>query len=307
MNRIGKMFLLRTAVSKNRFSNLINLYKKNGHLRCPNGFVLSFDSNNERDIKRVFEFSITYGVKFSDDQGSWNYKRGIITTPQGIKFKINMFNPIIFAETFLSDIHFTDFNLDNRTIVQAGGFIGDTALYYAYRGANVYSFEPEINLFNLALENIKLNPELSKRIVMKNYAIANDKTIEFPLDPDGSGGSSVYSLNGKKTISVRSVSIETILKEFSISDPYLLDLDIKGKEFDVINDQSISKFKRIRIEYSTLIDGKKVGERQLLIEKLKEYGFNRFRIYKGWDGETDVLSWEGVPDLMDWGVIEATK
>jgi len=294
------LIILRTIYEpRNRFTNAFNLIlKKNGHLKCPNGFVFNFDSNNAKDIKNIFGFCIFYGVKFSDLQGLWNYSDGIITIPQGIKFKIDMFDPLIFSETFLSDVHFSDFNLGNKIVVQAGGFIGDTALYYAYRGANVYSFEPDINSFNLALENIKLNPELSKRIVMKNYAIGNDETIEFPINPKGSGGSSAYSLNGKKTINVKSVSIKTILEEFSINDPYLLDLDIKGKEFEIINDESISKFKMIRIEYSTSIDDKKIGERQQLIEKLKEYGFNRFRIFK---------HNEGIYDLMDHGTIEATK
>jgi tRNA G37 N-methylase Trm5 len=41
-------------------------------------------------------------------------------------------------------------------VVQAGGFIGDTALYYASRGSKIYSFELDINSCNLALENIKL-------------------------------------------------------------------------------------------------------------------------------------------------------
>jgi FkbM family methyltransferase len=209
-----------------------------------------------------------------------------------------MFNPLVFSETFLSDIHFSDFNLENEIVIQAGGFIGDTALYYANRGAKVYSFEPDINSFNLALENIKLNPEFSKRIVMKNYAIGNDETIEFPINPNGSGGSSAYDLNGKKTIKVKSASIKTILEEFSIDNPYLLDLDIKGKEFEIINDKSISKFKMIRIEYSTSIDGKKIGEREQLIEKLKEYGFNKIRIFKHNGGRYD---------LMDHGTIEAVK
>jgi len=298
MNKISRMTLLMTANSENGFRNVIDLYKKNGHLKCPNGFVFNFKSNTARDVKKLFEFSIVYGVKFSDEKGSWNYSDGIITIPQGIKFKIDMFNPLIFSETFLSDIHFSDFNLDNEIVIQAGGFIGDTALYYAYRGANVYSFEPDINSFNLALENIKLNPELSKKIVMKNYALGNDGVIEFPINPNGSGGSSAYSLDGKKTINIKSVSIRTILEEFSINDPYLLDLDIKGKEFDIINDKSISKFKMIRIEYSTSIDGKKIGERQQLIEKLKEYGFNRIRIFKHNEGRYD---------LLDHGTIEATK
>ena len=140
--------------------------------------------------------------------------------------------------------------------------------------------------------------DMSKNIIIKNYAIGKDEYIEFPVDLNVTGGSSAYSVMKNKTINTRSVSISSILEEFSIKDPFLLDLDIKGKEFDTINDQSISKFKMIRIEYSTSIDGKKIGERQQLIDKLKKYGFNRIRIFK---------HNEGVYDLMDIGTIEAIQ
>jgi len=105
-------------------------------------------------------------------------------------------------------------------------------------------------------------------------------------------------LAGKKTIRVRSVSIKTILEEFSIHDPFLLDLDIKGKEFEVINDEAISRFKMVRIEYTTSINGKKIGDRQELINKLKEYGFNKIRIFK---------HNENPFDLIDHGTIEAVR
>lgn len=274
----------------------MNLLKKNGSLICPDNFILKFNENNEKDVKKFYEFILRYGVKISNKKGFWHYKDGIIETPQGIKFYINKFNPLIFAETFLYGIHFSDFDLNNKIVIQAGGFIGDTALYYASRGAKVYSFEPEVNLYKLALENIKLNPDLSKNIVMKNYAIGKDEEIDFPLDPSGGGGSSAYYTNGKNTIKVQSKSITTILKEFRISNPYLLDLDIKGKEFDIINDKSIKKFKMIRIEYSTKIGNKRIGDRDELINKLKDYGFDKIRIFK---------HNEGVYDLMEHGTIEA--
>lgn len=290
--------LLRVIGKKNGLHNIISLYRKSGRLKCPNGYVLVFSPANAEDVKRLFAFCMKYGVNFSDEEGFWHYKSGIVTTPQGIRFNVDWFDPLIFAETFLYDVHFSDFHLENKTVIQAGGFIGDTALYYAYRGARVYSFEPDTNLFNLALQNIKLNPELSDKIIMKNYAIGKDEIIEFPLNPYGGGSSSAYSLAGKKTVSVRSVSIKTILKEFSIYDPFLLDLDIKGKEFEVVNDEAISRFKMVRIEYTTFIDGKKIGDRQELISKLKEYGFNRIRIFK---------HNEGAYDLTDHGTIEAVR
>ena len=287
-----------TIYGRNRIYNSINLVKKRGNLILPNNFRLSFNKENRKDIKNLFAFGLYCGVEFSEKGGYWHYSNNIITTPNNIRFNIKNFNPVIFSETFLSDSHFSDFDLNNKIVVQAGGFIGDTALYYASRGAIIYSFEPEINLYNQALENIKLNHELSKNIVMKNYAIGNDGEIDFPFDPNGIGGSSAYYLENKKTIKVKSVSIPSILEEFSIENPFLLDLDIKGKEFEVINDENIQKFEMIRIEYSTHIGNRLIGSRDDIIKRLREYGFNKIRIYK---------HNEGAYDLTIYGTIEAKK
>lgn len=292
------VLLLLTIKNRNRFKNIANLVKRNGSLICPNGFILKFNENNKKDVKNFYEFIIRYGVNISNKKGFWHYADGIVETPEGIKFYINRFNPLIFAETFLYDIHFSDFDLNNRIVIQAGGFTGDTALYYASRGAKVYSFEPDVNSYNLALENIKLNPNLSKNIVMKNYAIGKDEEIDFPIDLSGSGDSSAYYIEGRKTIKIQSKSISKVLEEFGITDPYILDLDIKGKEFDIINDESLKKFNIIRIEYTTKIGNKKIGERDKIIDKLKDYGFNKVRIFK---------HNEGSYDLMDHGTIEAKK
>ncbi|MEM3845962.1 MAG: hypothetical protein QXU98_09695 [Candidatus Parvarchaeota archaeon] len=74
--------------------------------------------------------------------------------------------------------------------------------------------------------------------------------------------------------------LETILKEFNINQPYLLDLDIKGKEFEVIEDKSISEFRKIRIEYSPYFLKGWQKTLRTLMDKLKEQGFGNFRIYK---------------------------
>ena len=133
---------------------------------------------------------------------------------------------------------------------------------------------------------------------MKNYAIGNDGEVDFPLDPNGSGGSSVYSAEGKKTMNVKSKSIHTILNEFNLNEPYLLDLDIKGKEFETINDASISKFKMVRIEYEPRMGEQYLGTREELLRKLSEYDFKKIRIFKH-NG--------GLYDLIDHGTIEAKK
>ena len=171
-------------------------------------------------------------------------------------------------------------------------------MYYAYRGAKVYSFEPNPESYNLALLNLKLNPKLNKNIVLKNFAIDKDQIVEFYINTESSGGSSIYDNNRKKAVKIRSVSINTILNEFKIRNPYLLDLDIKGSEFKIINENSLSKFKMVRIEYSTKIGNKTLGGRKEIIKRLKQLGFKNIRIYKHNYGSYD---------LIEHGTIEAKK
>ncbi len=290
----------------NRFANLpnllLNLNRKNGRFICRNGFILKFNNTNARYIRNLFYFSLFDGALFSNRKGYWNYNytNKILTTPQGIKFDIRSFDELIFAETFLHDIHFSDFNLNDKIVVQAGGFTGDTALYYAYRGAKVYSFEPDPNSYNLAILNLSLNnAKLRKRVIFRNLAIGKDAVVEFPINTEvNSGGSSIYKTDKNKTVKIRSASIKTILKEFKIKRPYLLDLDIKGSEFNVINEKVLSKFEIIRIEYSTKIGDKKLGTRDYIIKRLKQLGFKNMRIYKHNYGSYD---------LFEHGTIEATR
>ena len=173
------------------FTNLLNLNKKNGKLICRNGFILNFNETNYHNVKSLFYFSLLDGVVLSNKnkRNYWSYKNNIITTPQGIEFDIKSFDELIFAETFLHDIHFSDFDLRNKVVIQAGGFTGDTALYYAYRGAKVYSFEPNPESYNLALLNLRLNPKLNKNIVFKNFAIDKDRTVKFYINTESSGAS----------------------------------------------------------------------------------------------------------------------
>lgn len=294
------IIVLRIIMLDPNITNLLNLNKKKGRFICRNGFILKFNDTNVKHIRSLFYFSLLDGALFSNRKGYWNYKNNIITTPQGVKFNLSSFDELIFSETFLHDIHFSDFDLKGKIVVQAGGFTGDTALYYAYRGAKVYSFEPDLNSYNLAILNLKLNnAKLRKRIVFKNLAIGKDKIVEFPVNADvNSGGSSVYKTDKCRTVKIRSVSIKTILREFKIKNPYLLDLDIKGSEFDVINERALSKFKMIRIEYSTKIGKKKLGNRDYIIKRLKQLGFKSIRVYKHNYGSYD---------LFEHGTIEAKR
>lgn len=298
---IAFYILMKTDRGSVYVKNPTEAIKKSGVIKLSDGHHLAFNQNNKRDILQIVNFVVSNGIKFGNGTYQWKFdpkNGGIIETHQRIKFHIKGFDSNIFTETFLSQIHFVDFNLKEAPVVTAGAFIGDTPLFHSYYGAKVYAFEPDPYSFRLAEENLSLNPDLAKKIVLKNYAVGNDGEVEFPINESGSGGSSIYGADKvDKTAKVRSISISSILKEFDIKDPYLLDLDIKGAEFEIIKDASISKFKRVRIEYSPGFLNNKWQSLDSLIKTLHSYGFHNIRIYKHNVAKDDLLS-HGIIDAM---------
>jgi FkbM family methyltransferase len=50
------------------------------------------------------------------------------------------------------------YNVKNKIVVNVGAYTGDSAIYFALRGAKkVIAIEPRSNAFNEMLENIRLN------------------------------------------------------------------------------------------------------------------------------------------------------
>ena len=267
---------------KNYITNPIVLFRTEGIIKLKDGQSFPFNKHNKTDIINLVLFTLENGVMFGLSKHSWRYypSEGIVKTPDGIKISIKGFDSMIMSETFLNDIHFIDFDLSGKIIIDAGGFTGDTSLYYANKGAKVYSFEPDPNSYKIAKYNISLNQRLSNRITFKNYALGKDGMINFPINPYGSGGSSLYKYNTKNTNKIESLSLTSIIKKFKINNPYLLHLDVKGCEFYLIKDPSISKFKRIRIEYSSYLVNGKNKNPEYIIRSLEKHGFTKIRVYK---------------------------
>ena len=243
----------------------------------PKGLPTTMSEDELYGARGLLLFASKYGV---DVGRSWKFdeKERVVITPDGIRLSLRGFDPVIFAETFLYDTHFVDFDLKGRKVIHAGAYVGETALYYAKRGAQVYAFEPQRDCFEIAQRNLELNPGLASRIVLRNWALGDDGEIEFP-DTKCSGGVSYFD-DYKRRVRVRSVSVSTILREFGISKPDVLDIDIKGSEFQLIKDKAIREFDVVRIEYLTVVGNKKIGDVSYLLEKLREYGFTKIRVFK---------------------------
>lgn len=260
------------------------LLRRKGIIELTDGTGFPFDGENKETILGLALFAIDNGVRFGNGPGAWGFDShsGTIETPGGIRLLVDSLDSGIFAETFLQDVHFVEPDLKERVVVEGGAFVGDTALYYAAHGARVFSFEPDPRSYELARRNIALNDQLSSRVTLRNWAIGRDGVVDFPLDPSGSGASSLR-VTAKSYHRVRSVSIQTILREFGIERPFLLHLDIKGEEFTVIGDEAVGAFERARIEYSPFLVGGGEDPHETMAhlrQRLRSLGFQDLREFK---------------------------
>jgi hypothetical protein len=131
-------------------------------------------------------------------------------------------------------------------IVDIGANIGDTALYFCHYGMKVLGFEPDPNLYEWALENIRLNNAKEVNII-KGALGKEDKLNEVEIP--------IYSLT-------------TVIKKFGIPKDANLKIDCEGCEYDIIlnsSDETLRHFKRIQIEYHY--------GRKNLEERLRKAGF----------------------------------
>jgi FkbM family methyltransferase len=132
------------------------------------------------------------------------------------------------------DESYGSFDLTDKLVVDVGAFIGDTALYFADRGAKkVIAFEPADQPYKIALENVELN-NCRDRIELRKVAVgAINGTRTFMLDPLWIGASSTVYANGNSvSYNTDVVSLASIVEE--VGHIGLLKMDCEGAEHDII-------------------------------------------------------------------------
>jgi FkbM family methyltransferase len=283
----AKLFLWCARNIENRVETILFMerLRNTAKVRFRSGLIADCVAEDRSILEALLDLS-DEGVRLVESGGasgpydwkvSWQNKT--ITTPQGLVFQLQSLNASIFKETFLHDIHFVGYDLESKSVVDVGAFVGDTALYYANLGADVYAYEPNPINYKQMLANLTLNPSLAPRVKPVNKAVGRDGklTLYYPRKVSGVGTCDLACARSKEVSSeVESASLSTILKEESLDAPYLLKSDCKGCEQSLVRDEAISRFTHLKIEY-TLSKGHNVAE---LVNQLKSRGFAQFRVYK---------------------------
>lgn len=218
------------SVSSIKYSEFIDFFKEiNDDVEFLNiGGVKYINTYNQKFLKEhPFKYNICIGEYFTDDDWDMvNYK--------------------------------------NRTIIDIGGNVGDTALYFANKGGNVIAFEPVKHLYDLALENLSLNSSLKKNIKFFNKAVGGKRGV---INIHSNAFSDYADENMSYDVEV--ITVNDIIENYDVK-PDILKMDCEGCEFEIISSADLSMFNDIIFEHHSFITGK---NHKNLMDILEKQGF----------------------------------
>lgn len=200
---------------------------------------------------------------------------------------------VIFEVYFYGEYNYVPYG-ENKSMIDIGANVGDTAIYFANKGYDVHGFEPLPQIYEIAKKNLSLNPELKDKVQFHNKAVSSKKgEITIKFDPRHSGKSSEYEnanemYDNVKEIQIETTTIDEIIEKYDI-EPYALKIDCEGCEVNIIKNSDLSMFKEIIMEYHTGITG---VDENILIDILKKQGFkvkNKTSQNIGHDGIIGIL------------------
>ena len=182
-----------------------------------------------------------------EDYIKYKWKNGEVLLGYRSKGQIRK-NSWLFNEVFLKECY-GNLNVFSRDVVDIGANIGDTAIYFASKGAKkVYAFEPYPYSYNLAILNMELN-DIREQVALFRAGVGSEGKIRIEENFENGKGEGLVHFNSGVEIPVLQLSM--IVKERNLRDA-VLKIDCEGGEYDIIlpsSRETIRTFVEIQIEY----------------------------------------------------------
>ena len=142
-------------------------------------------------------------------------------------------------------------DVKNRLVIDIGANIGDSAIYFALKGAkHVYAFEPYPYSYELAMRNIKLNGLEDKITLLNEGCSGKSGKIRIPSSYKNLGGTDLKNFKNGTNINI--TTLGELVKRFGIKDKAILKVDCEGCEYGIFletQNSDLRRFKQIQIEY----------------------------------------------------------
>jgi FkbM family methyltransferase len=214
-------------------------------IKCVNGrlFVNDVEVESIGDVIYKLEtWARVIGWRYDDSCKCW--------VKDGVRFRrIDLTVLSIFG--LYGEPEYSFMNVGNRDVVDVGAYVGDTAIYFALRGARrVIAVEPHPEAFREMIENIRLN-NLEDIVIPVNAGLASRHGEICVENVDVERTTVTYHEPGECGTLIPAITLADVIEEYAINHSAVLKMDCEGCEFDIIlNDyEHIRKFKDLVFEY----------------------------------------------------------
>jgi FkbM family methyltransferase len=264
VNLEAKVDDCKIKINPDAFARLVSRFSRRliNSVKCVNGRV--YVNNVEvSDINEVIYSSEVWGKV-----NGWSYDKSCnCWSKNNVKLR-HMYDTIV--EVFDYGVY-ESLNVKGKVVADVGAYIGDSAIYFALRGAKrVIAIEPHPEAFREMIENIRLN-NLEGIIIPVNAGLAS-RPGEICIENVGVKRTAViYHKPGGCGTLVPAITLADVIERYAINHSAILKMDCEGCEYDVIlNDyEHIRVFDAIIFEYHAYVTGIPL---KILLKKLsKDY------------------------------------
>lgn len=235
--------------------------------------IFRFSINQAFELLQNKKFTV---VSLSD--------RGFLLSIDGLLFNVySLSNMAVLYEVFMEQIYSVSLISKELVVMDIGMNVGVAAQYFASMSQVlvVYGFEPFLETYQEALDNIALNPVIGKKIICNNYGISNvteERAISFfdsgLLSASTiSNSANIYGMDTTKTITVKLKAITEVFDTIITNHPtnsILLKVDCEGEEYAIFD--MLSKTNYLQKVACALIEWHEKGG-DVIMNVLKENNF----------------------------------
>lgn len=146
--------------------------------------------------------------------------------------------------------YYVNFCVKNVIVIDIGGYVGDSAIYFAINGASkVISIEPFLKVYNYEKENININ-NLENIVTSLNTIYNGENTTYFIEDDSDVLGKDANNNNNNNGIETKTISLEKLVQQYGISKG-VLKMTCEGCEQNIIKEstETLQHFNEIIIRY----------------------------------------------------------
>jgi len=189
----------------------------------------------------------------------------------------------VLEETYLDKLYDGDYH--GNFVIDVGGYIGETALFFAQRGARrVFCVEPAPDNLRLLEQNISQSSFKDKIVVIRAAILDKDGIVEFYMDnqsypcyhvANSHEFMKTYTREPSK-YNVQAMSFQSLLEYTGLEEVDVVKLDCEGSEYDILLGTPDSVLKRVRkyiIEYHNGPD--------VLVKRLDDLGYKVREKFRG--------------------------